>query len=87
MKDVEGCSTTAESSRISHISLSPDRCRPRATFAHEVRLPHELALAHGRMSADTFQVAVDARGIVAYAGFFRGSGARFKMLPLEDTGP
>jgi hypothetical protein len=49
--------------------------------------PHDLVLANTRLSADTFEVAFDGRGVVAYAGFFRGSGARYKVLPLEDSKP
>jgi hypothetical protein len=49
--------------------------------------PHDLVLANTRLSADTFEVAFDARGVVAYAGFFRGAGARYEVLPLDNKKP
>lgn len=49
--------------------------------------PHDLVLANTRLSADTFEVAFDVRGVVEYAGFFRGAGARYKLLPIDDEKP
>lgn len=50
--------------------------------------PHDLVLGNSALGADTFQVAFDARGVVRYAGFFRGAAAaQFKMWPFEGTKP
>jgi hypothetical protein len=49
--------------------------------------PHDFVLANSRLSADTFEVAFDTRGIVKYSGFFRGSAARYKLIPTDDDKP
>ena len=49
--------------------------------------PHDLVVANNALSADTFQVAFDARGVVQYAGFFRGAAARYKAWPFDETKP
>lgn len=46
--------------------------------------PHELVLGGQGIGLRTFEVAFDARGVVAHAGFLRGEGAaEYKVWPFE----
>jgi hypothetical protein len=50
--------------------------------------PHDLVFANSTAGFDTFQVAVDSRGVVRYAAFFRGAAAaRYRAPPFEGSKP